>query len=91
MSDEYDITYNMLCCDSHNNLIALLRRHLKQQPETFNLAIYKEHTLDDFSMCLALLLKYFILASEKVHAFFGGSVQTEVELYRSILNNEAYA
>jgi len=87
MYKEYRSIFNMLCCDSHNNLRSLFTRHITQEyPDDFSIVIYKASTPKDSAMHVALIADYFLKATEVLHDFLKSPVRDKIALYRSELD-----
>jgi len=86
MEKEYRSIYNSLCSDSHNNLRALIDRHVHLNDEDFEVVFYKAYTPEDSEHYVGMAVEILVRASERVHTFFGSPVQKEVEAYRTKLD-----
>lgn len=70
----------MLCCDSHNNLIALISRHIEKENENdFSVVFYKSPNSVMVSQNLIINLELFLRATRLVHEFFNSTVQEKIE------------
>lgn len=71
MEDEYQSLYNFLSCDSHNNIRALIDRHIDIDENTnnFQIRIYKNNLLD-FSHYYGTVAHHLLSHGERVHGFF---------------------
>lgn len=89
MENEYRSLYAMFSNDAHNNLQALLARHIKIQDEDFIFVLYNDERLNHLPMYIGLISEYFTLATEKVHTFFNSleHMRHEVSNIRNQLNN----
>jgi hypothetical protein len=86
MLKEYRSIFNMLCCDSHNNLRSLIARHINQKDDDFLIVIYKATTPQDSAMHVALITEYFLRATELVHDFLKSPVRNKIAEYRLIVD-----
>ena len=86
MEKEYRSIYNSLCSDAHNNLRALIDRHVELKDEDFEVVFYKAYTPEDSAHYIGMAAELLVRASEKVHSFFKSPVKEEVEALRSKLN-----
>ncbi len=92
MEKEYRSQYNSLCCDAHNNLRALVDRHIEMNGEGFEVVYYKAYTPDDSAVHVGTNAELLIRASQKFHDFFKSPVTAEVAQYRAefdVLRGEA--
>jgi hypothetical protein len=86
MEKEYKSIYNSLCCDAHNNLRALVDRHIEIGQADFEVVFYKAYTPEDGALEVGTNAELLIRASEKVHQFFDSHVMEKIAALRSELN-----
>lgn len=86
MEDEYRSTYNTLCGDSHNNIKALINRHMEIDQEDFNMVIYKDYSPEDSAIYVGTGAEILVRATEKIHSFLSSDCMSIVNAYRSELN-----
>lgn len=87
MEKEYRSQYNSLCCDAHNNLRALIDRHIEMNGQGFELVYYKAYTPEDSAIHVGTNAELLVRASQKLHSFFKSPVENEVAAYRAELDN----
>ena len=86
MEKEYRSQYNALCCDAHNNLRALVDRHIEMNGEGFEVVYYKAYVPEDSAVHVGTNAELLIRASERIHEFLKSPVIEEVAQYRAELN-----
>lgn len=86
MEKEYRSVYNSLCCDAHNNLRALIDRHIEIGKAGFEVVFYKAYTSEDSALAVGTNAELLIRASEKIHEFFTSSALPRIAQFRSELN-----
>lgn len=86
MEKEYRSIYNSLCSDAHNNLRALVDRHIEMKTEGFEVVYYKAYTPEDSAIHVGTNAELLIRSNEKVHEFFNSPVVGEVKALRHELN-----
>lgn len=86
MEKEYKSLYNSLCCDAHNNLRALVDRHVEINGDGFEVVYYKAYTPEDSAIHVGTNAELLLRASTKVHEFLGSPVIAEVAKLRHELN-----
>lgn len=86
MEKEYRSQYNSLCCDAHNNLRALVDRHIEIDGEGFEVVYYKAYTPEDSAVYVGTNAEILIRASQELHAFLHSPVCDEVSKYREELD-----
>lgn len=86
MAKEYRSIYNSLCCDAHNNLRALVDRHIEMNSEGFEVVYYKAYTPEDSVIYVGTNAELLIRSCEKVHEFFHSPVLNEVKVLRQEFN-----
>ena len=92
MEKEYRSQYNLLCCDAHNNLRALVDRHIEFGNEGFEVVYYKAYTLEDSVIHIGTNAELLIRASQKIHEFFNSPAAEAIAVYRrelDVLRGEA--
>jgi len=69
MEAEYRSLYNFLCCDSHNNIRALIGRHIEfdDDNQSFELAIHRERKTGEFAAELCQAAKLLADAGIRLH------------------------
>lgn len=86
MGKEYKSVYNMLCSDSHNNMSALIKRHVEREKGDFSIVFYKAYTPDDSAVYVGTNAEILVRATLRVHEFFKSPVKEKIEVYRKELN-----
>ena len=86
MEREYRSQYNSLCCDAHNNLRALVDRHIEMNGSGFEVVYYKAYTPEDSAVHVGTNAELLVRASQRLHAFLNSPVVDEVAQYRTELN-----
>ena len=92
MEKEYKSQYNSLCCDAHNNLRALVDRHIEMNGTGFEVVYYKAYTPEDSAVHVGTNAELLIRATQKIHEFFKSPVAGEVAQLRhelDVLRGEA--
>ena len=92
MEREYRSQYNQLCCDAHNNLRALIARHIQMNEDGLGVVYYKPYTPDDSAVHVGTNAELLVRASQEIHAFFKSSVVLDIAKYRlelDVLRGEA--
>ena len=79
MEDEYRSIYVLASGWSHSDISALLQRHVIQKDETFELAIYKDLSKDDFNTILDSVAALLLKATVNIHERFKSDVTRELE------------
>lgn len=82
MEKEYKSIYNSLCCDAHNNLRALVGRHLEIGQTDFDIVLYKGYGDDDFYLHAGMLGEMLLRASERTHDFFSSPAREGIQAFR---------
>lgn len=83
MEKEYRSQYNSLCCDAHNNLRALIERHIELNKEGFEVVYYKAYTLEDSQVNVGINAELLVRASQELHSFLNSSAAQEVAAFRA--------
>lgn len=86
MEKEYRSQYNSLCCDAHNNLRALVDRHIEMNGEGFEVVYYKAYTAEDSAVYVGTNAELLIRASQELHGFFKSAVADSVAQLRTELD-----
>ncbi|MFN7096295.1 MAG: DUF5677 domain-containing protein [Gammaproteobacteria bacterium] len=81
----YITIYNHLCCESHNNLISLTKRHVKQNENKTEIIFYKTSELHDSIIYIEFMINIFLDTTEKLHMFLGGSDISVLLIYKEKL------
>ena len=84
--EEYRSLYNFLSCDSHNNMRALIPRHIERDDNDFEVVYYKDAPIETFLAMLNSTAKLLIEASLSVHEAFNSSSLAEIRKMREELN-----
>ncbi|MBX9455522.1 MAG: hypothetical protein KL863_05545 [Rhizobium sp.] len=81
MIEEYESIYNDLCCQTHNNLRALIRRHIEidDQQKTFQLVINAKPPEESIGSLLDGLLGFILSSSIFVHRHFNSQAVKRFE------------
>ena len=71
MEEEYQSIYNFLCCDSHNNIRALISRHIDidRDSNDFEICLHKNNYLE-FNHYYGTVTHHVLSNGERVHGFF---------------------
>lgn len=83
MEKAYRSLYNSLCCDAHNNLRALINRHIERDAGDFSMVFYKDYSPDDSAVYVGTNAEILVRASQVIHEFLNSPVQAEVARYRA--------
>ncbi len=83
MMTEYNSIYNRLCCDSHNNLSALGKRHLRSEEDDISVVFYKTPKTVDIIFYIAIITEIFIKSAELIHDFFNTEAKDIINIYRN--------
>lgn len=86
MEKEYRSVYNLLCNDAHNNLLALVGRHIEREQGDFSVVVYKAYTPEDSAHFVGTNVEILMRATERVHGFFKSNVENKLPSYREELN-----
>jgi hypothetical protein len=86
MEKEYRSIYNSLCCDAHNNLRALIERHIEREPGDFSVVYYKAYTPEDSAIYVGMNAELLVRATEALHEFLKSPVKDRVRGYREELD-----
>jgi hypothetical protein len=86
MEKEYRSIYNSLCSDAHNNLQALVGRHIEREQADFSIVVYKAYTPQDSAHYVGINAEILMRATERVHEFFKSTVENKLPPYRGELN-----
>jgi len=78
MSNEYNSVYRFESDGSHNSLQASISRHVELDQNDFELALYKERSLDDYRSRLDSAAALLADATEKIHERLKSGRQKEV-------------
>jgi len=71
MEHEYRSIYNMVCSYSHNNLRALIDRHIEMSGDDFELVLFKREGPSELVMYVDSSLGLLLRASETMHEIYG--------------------
>ncbi|MEO5322843.1 DUF5677 domain-containing protein [Mesorhizobium sp. CC13] len=82
----YRSYYNMLCADAHNDVRALVDRHLEVNGDDFEVVGYREVTLPDFEPILDSAAGSLMEATDVVHAYSKSGLDEEVKALRAELD-----
>lgn len=71
MKEEYQSIYNFLCCDSHNNIRALISRHIDigRNGSDFEICLHKNN-YEEFNHYYGTIALHLLSNGEKVHELF---------------------
>lgn len=86
MEDAYHSLYNILSSYAHNNISALVDRHLEINKDDFTVVYYKDEPLEGFLTYLDSMAGLLIDASMKIHDFFKTGSIAEIEKLNQELN-----
>ena len=91
MVDEYNSIYNFLCCESHNNIRALINRHIDIDREQNDFQINIHHTKgsQEFNHYYVQTAKFLLTLGEKVHLFFESNCAEKITEKIEALNKTA--
>ena len=84
MTDEYVAVYHFECDASHNSWQAMIARHFEQADEGFELALYKQNSLDDYTTHLDGAAAILLDATEKLHERLGSDKKRRSEAERRV-------
>lgn len=82
MEKEYRSIYNLLCSDSHNNLGALVSRHVEREQTDFSIVFYKAYTPEDSAVYVGTNAEILVRATQLIHKFLDSPVQDAIKAYR---------
>jgi Family of unknown function (DUF5677) len=71
MEDEYRSIYNQVCSQSHNNLRALIDRHIDMNEDDFHVILFKEKKPSELSSYVLSTSEILIGASQEIHGLYG--------------------
>jgi len=83
MEKEYKSIYNSLCSDSHNNIRALIERHIEREETDFSVVFYKAYTAEDSAIYVGTNAEILVRATELMHEFLDSPVKDEIAEYRN--------
>lgn len=86
MLDEYKSIYTILSSETHNNLIALIKRHTEINEGDFDVTVYRSYSWNDYQTHVGLNSEILIRASLEVHGFFNSPMQEDVLALRQELD-----
>lgn len=86
MDKEYRSIYNSLCSDAHNNIRALVERHIERERGDFSVVVYKVYTPEDSAVYVGTGAELLMNATQHVHEFFRSKVLHELPAYRAELD-----
>lgn len=86
MEKEYRSIYNSLCSDAHNNLRALVGRHIEREQTDFSIVVYKAYTPEDSATYVGMNAELLMRATELIHDFLKSKVMDKLPAYRLELN-----
>lgn len=78
MAEEYVSIYHFESDATHNSWQAMIARHFEKTEEDFELALYKRHTLDDYTTHLDSAASLLLDATERIHERFESAQKQEV-------------
>lgn len=79
MEDEYRSLYNSLSSDAHNNIRALVDRHLEIHETDLTVIYYKDEPLENFLKYLDSTAGILVNASLKIHHYFKTGSIAEID------------
>jgi Family of unknown function (DUF5677) len=71
MAEEYVCVYHFESDATHNSWQAMIARHFEKTDQDFELALYKQHTLDDYTTHLDSAASFLLDATERLHERLG--------------------
>lgn len=71
LTAEYKSIYKSLCDESHNNIGVLMKRHIEQEGDEVNVAVFKPRRAEDLAFSIDSLTSLLIDSSYIVHDYFG--------------------
>lgn len=86
MEKEYRSIYNSLCSDAHNNLRALVERHIEREQTDFSMVVYKAYSPEDSAVYVGMSAELLMRATEFIHGFHKSKVQDKLPPYRTELD-----
>lgn len=86
LEKEYRSIYNSLCVDAHNNLRALIDRHIEREPSDFSMVFYKAYAPEDSAVYVGTNAELLVRATQLVHDFFKSPAQDNLRSYREELD-----
>lgn len=82
MEKEYRSLYNSLCSDSHNNLRALVNRHIEREQTDFSIIFYKAYMPEDSAVYVGINAEILVRATQLIHKFLDSPAQENIKAYR---------
>lgn len=82
MEKVYRSIYNSLCCDSHNNLRALISRHIEREQADFSIVFYKAYTPENSAVYVGTNAELLVRATQHVHEFLDSTVKDKINAFR---------
>ena len=88
MTHEYSSLYNFLCSEAHNDIRALMNRHIKtnQSCNDYSVVGYKNQSVSDFAAHLDSTAGLLLESSLRIHSFFGNGEPEELKPFEVELN-----
>lgn len=87
MENEYCSIYNSLCCDSHNNIRALVSRHIEFKDKDLSVVFYKDLNLSDIEQYIGMASELLVRATIEIHTLLDSPVLEEVSKLREEIEN----
>lgn len=88
MGQVYSSVYNFLCSEVHNDIRALIVRHLEISPSSddYSVVRYKNREISEFAAHLDSTAGILLEASLATHSFFGNDKPDELKPFEAELN-----
>ena len=71
MSEWYVSVYNHLCADSHNNLRALIKRHIRQKEDGMEVVVFRNIKGNEIAEAAGFFAHLYLASSAAAHNYFG--------------------
>ncbi len=88
MAHEYSSLYNFLCSEAHNDIRALVNRHIEinQSCDDYSVVGYKNQSVSDFAVHLDSTAGILLESSLRIQSFFGNDKPEELKPFEDELN-----
>lgn len=87
MEEEYHSLYNFWCCETHNNIRALIDRHVEinDKNNDFSLVINKVNKASEFDHYFGTYAHWLLQSSQAINSHFKGDNESQISLKLSAL------
>jgi len=87
MEKVYNSMYNFMCTEAHNNIRALISRHIEISGDDFTVVYFKQKAIEEFLQYIDGLCAALIDASLTIHGFLGTEAQVDFETLKKRLED----